>query len=299
MVRVYSALAALSVLTVSTPAAALDGSLVPVDPGSAARVSLSSPDRDTTHEPVDAGLPPPGSEDELGSAMIGAIHVAGAPDIARGQFASAVAPFLGREFGEGRTQELLSAVSGVARKHGYAFATSRIPPQTVSAGVLTVEVSEGRIDEVRLEGEQRREVADLLRSLVGEIGRTDEVDRLLMLATDLPGVTIGKVRYTVESGRGILIVPVTYDRVRGWATLDNRGSEALGPIRAQLGIDVAALLSLDDRLTLQSVVTPADPSELTVLYARYAYMWPSASTEFAISGTYGRTNSGGHWETAS
>lgn len=297
MVRIYIALAAMSALTVPAAVTAMQTSPAPTDPGAAARASLSSPDRDATRETVEPETLSHTSDDGLHGATIGAVHVSGAPEIARGQFAAAVAPFLGREFGESDTQELLGAVSSVARKHGYAFATSRIPPQTVSAGVLTVEVSEGRIDEVKLEGEQRREVANLLHPLVGRIGRTDEVDRLLMLATDLPGVTIGKVGYTVEDGRGILIVPVLYDRIRGWVTLDNRGSESLGPVRTQLGVDFAALLSMDDRLTLQSVVTPADPRELSVFYARYAYMFPGVSTELSLSGTYGRTNSGGRWET--
>lgn len=295
MVRYYSALGAILALMASAPVAALQTPPVPIDPGLAARTSLSSSDQETTREPAEAEASSRALGDALHGATIGAVHVAGAPGIARDQFAAVVAPFLGREFGGGDTQELLGAISGVARKNGYAFATSRIPPQTINAGVLTVELSEGRIDEVRLEGEQRGEVADLMRPLVGEIARTDDVDRYLMLATDLPGITIGKVRYIVESGRGILIVPVTYDRIRGWAILDNRGSKALGPLRAQMGIDVAALLSLDDRLTVQSVVTPAEPGELSVLFARYAYLLPGASTELALSGTYGRTNSGGRW----
>ena len=296
MIRICSAFVAMSALAVAAPAMAMQGSQMPVDPGSAARVSLSSPDRDVAREAAELGMTSHALDDGLRGATIGAVHVLGAPDVARGQFAAAVAPFLGRAFGASDTQELLGAVSGVARKHGYVFATSRIPPQTVSAGVLTVEVLEGRIDEVRLEGEQRPEVADLLRPLVGNIGRTDDVDRLLMLATDLPGVTIGKAGYTLEGGHGILIVPVEYDRIRGWATIDNRGSKALGPVRTQLGVDIAALLSMDDRLTLQSVVTPADPGELSVFYARYAYLLPGASTELSLSGTYGRTNSGGRWE---
>jgi hemolysin activation/secretion protein len=117
-----------------------------------------------------------------------------------------------------------------------------------------------------------------------------------VLATDYPGVTIGKVRYSVEDGQGVLIVPVTYDRVRGWASVDNRGSEALGPVRAQIGVDVAALLAEDDRVTLQGVVTPTQPGELTVLYGRYAYLLPGAGAELALAVTYGNTDSGGRWK---
>jgi hemolysin activation/secretion protein len=266
------------------------------DVGALSRAALPANDSHATAEPGPVETARQTAGDALEGVTIGAIHVTGAPEITQSQFAAAIAPYVGRTFSGGDTQDLLGALSDVARKQGYVFATSRIPPQTLAAGVLTVEVAEGNIDAVRIEGAQRPEVARLLAPLAGRPARSEELDRLLVLASDYPGVTIGKVRYSVEDGQGVLVVPVTYDRVRGWASVDNRGSKALGPVRAQIGVDVAALLAEDDRVTLQGVITPTQPGELTVLYGRYAYLLPGAGTELALAVTYGSTDSGGRWK---
>jgi hemolysin activation/secretion protein len=265
------------------------------DVGALSRAALPAPEAHETTAPGEVQAAEQADSHALEGVTIGAIRVTGAPEIAQSQFAAAIAAYVGRTFSGDDTQDLLTALSDVARKQGYVFATSRIPPQTLAAGVLTVEVAEGNIDAVRLEGVQRPEIARLLAPLAGRPARSEELDRLLLLASDYPGVTIGKVRYSVEDGKGVLIVPVSYDRVRGWVSVDNRGSEALGPVRAQIGVDVAGLLAEDDRVTLQGVVTPVQPGELSVLYGRYAYLLPGGATELAVAVTYGNTDSGGRW----
>ncbi|MBW4331794.1 hypothetical protein KY084_13045 [Stakelama sp. CBK3Z-3] len=293
--RFVSALFA-AVFTFPAFAVAQDASSTRADAGLAVRSALENSPTETapdTHSAAVSSQPPNAA---LTGVTIGAVLVTGAPDIAQSDFADAIAPYIGKTFSGDDTQKLLSAISDVARDHGYIFATSSIAPQTLAAGVLTVSIAPGRIDRVRLTGAQRKEVDSLLSPLVGKPARQEMLDRLLMLATDFPGVSIGKVRYSVENGQGVLIVPVEYDRVRGWASVDNSGSKALGPVRARLGVDASALLAADDRVTVQGIVTPLQPKELTVLYGRYAYLLPDALTELAFSTTYGRTNSGGRWQ---
>src|SRR3546814_1603802 len=64
-----------------------------------------------------------------------------------------------------------------------------------------------------------------------------EIERRLMLADDLPGVEIGKVRFVREEERGVLIVPATRNKFAGRANIDNRGTSELGPVRMQLAVD--------------------------------------------------------------
>lgn len=266
---------------------ALTLALVAVALPHAANAEVADTGSEPGVEPVRPGL--------IGGGTVGAVQVVAPEDIAEAEFAAAIAPFVGRTLADDDAQDLLTAISNVARRKGYAFATSTIPPQAFAAGILSVVVSEGRIDEVRLEGTKADNVARLLAPLIGRPGRRDELDRLLTLAGDFPGIAIGRVRYEIEDGRGILIVPVSRDRVKGWESIDNRGSEALGPVRMQLAIDFAGLASSDDRLTVQGVVTPLDPTELAVASARYAIVSVDAQTEFAVAATYARTRAGGRW----
>jgi hemolysin activation/secretion protein len=224
------------------------------------------------------------------------IRVDGGDDLPAGEMAAAISSYVGHRLSAGDQQDLLTAVSGIARAHGYLFAHSRIPPQTVSAGVLHVTLDEGRVDEIRLTGDARPAVADVLQPLQGHAPKRAEVERRLALAGDLPGIRIGKVRFTLEAARGVLIVPVTYTRIDGSAALDNRGPDALGPERARLSVDLNGVLSDRDSVTVQALATPIQPRELFALYGRYAIQPTRMGTEFAFYGTYGETHSGGLWQ---
>lgn len=267
-----------------------------IDPGIATR-EVKEPVTAPPPSPVATiEIPPEASPGVLPARiMAGAIRVEGGDDLPADQMMAAISPYIGHRLSADDVQDLLTAVSGIARAHGYLFAHSAIPPQTMAAGVLRVALDEGHVDEVRLTGDARSAVADVLRPLEGHAPKRDEVERRLMLASDLPGVTIGTVRYAIQSGKGVLIVPVSYDRINGSATLDNRGLEALGPERARLSVNLAGLLSHSDEVTFQGLATPIEPHELLALYGRYAIQPTSAGTEFAVYGTYGETHSGGRW----
>ena len=228
--------------------------------------------------------------------MVGAIRVRGGENLPSDRIMAAIAPFVGHKLSASDLQDLLTAVSGVARAEGYIFARSSIPAQALSAGVLVVHLYEGRIDEVRQTGASSDAVAAILGSLIGHAPKRSEVERKMMLAGDLPGVAIGKVHFAFEEGRGVLIVPVTHDRFSGQAEFDNRGLQALGPERARLAGAVNGLLSDRDSLAVQGIATPLQPKELLVLGARYALQPNLAGTELAAYGTYGETHPGGLWQ---
>src|SRR3546814_19782561 len=119
----------------------------------------------------------------------------------------AALPFIGRRLSKDDLQALTKAVSTVAREHGYLFASSSVPVQTLEAGVLHVRLDEGQIDEVRIEGMRNASVEAMLSPMKGTAPTKSEIERRLMLADDLSGVEIGKVRFVREEERGVLIVP--------------------------------------------------------------------------------------------
>src|SRR3546814_10240716 len=90
-----------------------------------------------------------------------------------------------------------------------------------------------------------------------------------MLADDLPGVEIGKVRFVREEERGVLIVPATRNKFAGRANIDNRGTSELGPVRMPLAVDFNGVIGSNDALTVQGTVTPLQPRELQVGFVRY------------------------------
>lgn len=221
--------------------------------------------------------------------FVGAIRVEGAQNISASQMMNALSPYIGRVLTPADLQDLTQAVSGVARAQGYILASTSIPAQSLKAGVLIAELDTGKIDEVRLEGHQSKTVASMLNRLVGSAPLKNELQRALMLTDDLPGVSIGKVRFLREAGRGILIVPVSEARDAGHVSIDNRGIRSLGPLRVQLTYDLEGLIDDRDSLVLEGIITPAQPSELKVVFARYAYIVDDQGTELSAYGSFGKT----------
>ncbi|MGN6270936.1 MAG: ShlB/FhaC/HecB family hemolysin secretion/activation protein [Sphingomonas sp.] len=267
-----------------------------IDPGIATRAVAEPARAPKTPERPAVEAPPAADTDAAPSGIVaGAIRVDGAADLPAAEMVAAISSYIGHRLSSDDVQDLLTAVSGIARAHGYLFAHSTIPPQTLTAGVLHIALDEGQIDEIRVTGASRQAVAATLQPLMGHAPKRDEVERRLMLAADLPGITIGKVRYASEGGKGVLIVPVAYSRIDGSAAFDNRGLDALGPERARLTVDLNGLFDDNDGVTFQGLATPVQPHELLALYGRYAIQPTRSGTQFAIYGTYGETHSGGRW----
>ena len=98
----------------------------------------------------------------------GAIYVEGATELRPADFAPAIEPYLGRPLGEEELRALTRDVAEVARRAGFGLATAWVPRQSLVAGVLRVQVDEGRIDAVEVSG-NAREAVSLERSPCGDL----------------------------------------------------------------------------------------------------------------------------------
>ena len=222
--------------------------------------------------------------------MIGAIHVDGAENLDQKAMMQVIQPFIGHQMRESDMQDLLSVVSGVARAKGYVFAHSSIPNQKLAAGVLHIKLDLGRIDQIQLGGIVSPAVQAVLSPLIGKPARQAEMERQLMLAGDLPGISIGRTDYRRVRGLGVLTVQVSRKPMAYQAYADNRGNSAIGPLRLTLGYDMNGLFG-EERLSLsgQVQITPAHLSELASSSLRLAMQLDNAGTEIALSGNISRS----------
>lgn len=269
------------------------------DPSLATRATqdLNSPSSRPPASPRPALAPSPAGNVDVAAGsgvVVRAIEIVGGYDIAPGDMAAAVAPYVGHRLSQDDLRDLLGTVSGVARARGYIFARSSIPAQALAAGNLRVTLDEGYISAIRLTGASDNAVGAILAVLRGHAPKQAEVERQLMLAEDLPGIRLGQPRYVREGDDGVLEVPVTRDRIVGRGSIDNRGTRELGFERAQLAADLNGLVNNRDQLSVQALVTPFQPRDLQVVSAQYSY-WPTdGGTQFGIYGSYGRTRSDGY-----
>ena len=121
--------------------------------------------------------------------------------------------------------------------------------------------------------------------LVGKPGRLADVERLLLIAGDIDGITIVRNRYVREGKRGILLVDLFARPQRLRAVLDNDSTAPVGPLQLRLDADIAGLLAADDVVSVTYVTTPAQPDELQYTRVSYSKRIGNGGTEIAVGGS--------------
>jgi hemolysin activation/secretion protein len=231
---------------------------------------------------------------ETRSITIGAVNVKSGPEIPADVLASSYEKFIGLEANAALLRELATAVSNAARNDGYIFASAHIPSQSVKIGIVEVLLDPGAIDEVRINGSNNKRLRKILDKLRAPAALSHIVERQLLLAGDLPGITLLNSNYQREDGKGVLIVSVREEKAKGHIALDNYGPETLGPVRTRLDLDLTGLLSDSDVLTTNVISSVFQPKELTYIYSRYAMTLGDGGTVIGLAGAAGRTHSGGN-----
>jgi hemolysin activation/secretion protein len=223
--------------------------------------------------------------------VAGAIRVEGATRVPTAAFAGAIEPYLGRSLNQEDLSRLATAIAGVARRAGFGLATAWVPAQALTAGVLVVRVDEGRIDAVRAGGPGADQVEQRLAGIAdGRPVRTAELERQLMLAGDGAGLWVGEARLIRENGRNILAVQTRYDRAQGRVTIDNWGSDTVGPVRAWAELDVRGVALRGDELSLGAATTPFEPGTFQLVEAHYRLPVGGRGTTLAVGGYYGHSD---------
>ena len=276
----------------------------PVQTPNAERIEaeqISLDDTDLAGASFAAATPELAEQSEPGATAIsrgldvGAIAILGLQAMTPGDFAAVIAPCIGKRMDEDDLSELTNSIAKRAQAEGLPFATAQIAPQRLRSGVIAVEVDEGIIDEVRLEGTDHAGVRAALAPLVsGKPVRIPELERRLLLAADIDGVRITGRRYIRENGRGVLIVNVSRNRFAARATLANEGTRVVGREQLTLVADINGVLAADDSVSFTWSSTPTQPGELQFGRVRYEKRVSKSGTEVIVTGAMALTRPGAY-----
>ncbi|WP_149538146.1 ShlB/FhaC/HecB family hemolysin secretion/activation protein [Siccirubricoccus phaeus] len=257
----------------------------------------------------------PGAAAEL---RIGTVHITGNEAIPADQLAPAIAGLAEASVPLARIEESRLGILRAYRDRGYPFAA-------VNAGVtrragtnvvdLTFAVTEGFIAEVKLEGDAKNigpagtQVLRFLNRLIGlRPVSTGAVERALLLASDIPGLTVrGTLRpLQTEPGALQLIAQVERKAISGYVNIDNRGYRLVGPWQGLFVAGLNSFTSLGERTELSFFGAPNSTQWFTQasvdaflggsglrmrLYAGAGETRPSGSLREI--GYFGRTTVGG------
>jgi hemolysin activation/secretion protein len=154
---------------------------------------------------------------------------------------------------------IVEGLTAKYRNDGYILSQVIVPAQTVEGGAIRLQVVEGYIAEVRVEGgsaamrDRIRKYGDKIRGVrpltIGAL------ERYVLLMNDLPGVMVRAVlARSAVPGASDLVLQVSQRRLAADFTSDNRGSRAQGPGRVSGELGVHSLFGAS-RTELRGVTT--------------------------------------------
>lgn len=192
-------------------------------------------------------------------------------------FAEATDPLRG-SVDPGRIEAARQAILQAYRTEGYVF--TAVAAAIPRPGELVFTVTEGHIADVKLDGDIGPAGIQVLRFLnhltEAKPIDSDTLERWLLLAQDVPGVTLRTVLRPSqgEPGALTLVAQVSRSAWSGLATADNSAYKYTGPEQGLLSIDANSFTEFGERTTV-------------TLYqsARSTQIFGQAASEFYIGGS--------------
>ncbi|MEO1221143.1 MAG: ShlB/FhaC/HecB family hemolysin secretion/activation protein, partial [Pseudomonadota bacterium] len=225
--------------------------------------------------------------------LISSIIISGNTVLPDTEFVDLIEEYTSRPLDQQDLATLATRVAVRAQFQGYIFASATVPSQDLNLGVLRVELDEGVIDDIRLDGAQDAAIARQLAPLASgrPITRT-ELERRLLLADDISGVRILDTQFEQEDGRGVLIVKTRRSDTSAYVEVRNDGSRQVGPIRARIDLDFNGLIDSADEIDISFGTTPLQPSELQFARGSYKIVVDASGLELGAHLSYSSTEPG-------
>ncbi len=201
------------------------------------------------------------------------------------------APIIGREVTVAELFAVARAIQARYQSDGYILSFAFIPPQSVEDGVFTITVVEGYVEQVLVEDQESRLQETLARVVEPITGsrplHADDLERYLLLANDLAGMTVTGVLRPSETtpGAANLVVKSTHDPLDASLLLDNRGSEFQGRGEATASFTLNSLLGLGEAFSGRASVT-RDSEELKSFSADYVHPFGSEGLRVHVGAAY-------------
>ena len=206
-------------------------------------------------------------------------------------------PWLGsRTLAELRQAAL--AVQALYGQAGYGAVVAYLPPQAPAGAELLIQVVEGRVSRISVQG-QRRLTAERVRAalptlVLGATPRVQRIDAELQIANENPARVVG-VLLSPGSAPGEVHANVQVDEQalqRISLALDNSGNSRTGDYRLGLGWQHADATGHDDVLSLQLQVSPTRWQAVQVLSAGYRLPWVRALAALDVFAAYSDVDGG-------
>jgi len=189
------------------------------------------------------------------------IRIVGTKVFSAESFRPLFADLVGKDVTLSSVLNIADQIEARYRAQGYLLVRAYVPPQRVKDGVFTINVVEGFVQNVSVEGTRERTQSLTKSYLRGVVGQTplelSTIERGLLLANDIPGVTAsGTLRAAPSTpGASELVVAENAPWITGGLATDNRGSRFSGLWTLSAAVAFNELLG-GDQLALIANTSP-------------------------------------------
>lgn len=257
----------------------------------------------------DLGLPLPGQQPELTPAQrsqlekvkftLKAVSIEGATVFSEEQLEVVYKDKVGKKISLLDAQDIARQITVMYQKAGYILSQAVVPQQEIGDGTLKIQVVEGFVDGLVIEGDglsegERSRISSYLEKLKTKRPvRAQDLERYLLLINDLPGATVnGLLRPSAtQFGAADLRVTVRNKRYEGGVTVDNRGTKFIGPWQASASGTANSLLGLYERTQLR-FATSVPTAELASFELQHEHEIGNEGTKLTLLASRTRTKPG-------
>ena len=206
------------------------------------------------------------------------------------QLMPAVAEFLNRPLGFSELEKAAAAVADAYRKAGW-IVRAYLPQQDIQNGIVTIQIVEAVFGGALLEGNPPERIkAERVLGLIeaaqakGDPLQAEMLDRALLLADDLPGVSVfGSLRAGTNARETDLILKMSDEPLfAGEVSADNTGARSTGRQRFSAGAYLSSPLKLGDQTSMNLMHTRGSD------YGRLAYTIPVGTNGWRVGASTSR-----------
>ncbi len=249
-------------LAQTLPPSADPGRLQDITPGPTQQPRPTGPRIAVPEQPQQA--PVPGAEQIR--LTLRSVEIEGSTVYPAGTFAPLYANLVGQQITLAQIFQIANQITLRYRQDGYILSRAVVPQQRIGAdGVARIRVIEGYIANVNVEGARNFQVVNYGRRLQQfRPLRAEQLERYLLLANDLPGVTARGILApsTTSDGASDLTIVVEEKPVDGFVGMDNRGTRFVGPEQLFAGLAFNNLMSAGERSFFRFTTNPFQYMEL-------------------------------------
>lgn len=226
--------------------------------------------------PLKPEEPAPMKPQQGTTLTVKSFHFAGNTLLTDEQLRPAVQGWLNRTLSFNELQEAAQAVAKTYRAAGW-IVRAYLPAQDVTDGIVTIQIVEALFSGARVDDktQSRASPATVLARIsaqqkVGQPLNAEALDRALLLADDLPGVTVaGTLEPGANNGEtGILLNLRDEPLISGDLGIDNTGARTTGAPRATLTANLNSPLRLGDLMRADLITSSGND------YYRLGYSLP-------------------------